>query len=102
MNPSSPSQISSTTSSSFPSNDYMMQICSKISSFIQNSQIPELSQFITMNYIPPTILTQFLSNLIDNPQNIEIIKLFLSKDIYEVNKLTQKLNEYNKLISKIG
>lgn len=86
MNPSSPSQISSTTSSSFPSNDYMMQICSKISSFIQNSQIPELSQFITMNYIPPTILTQFLSNLIDNPQNIEIIKLFLSKGA-EVNTI---------------
>ena len=79
MNPSSPSQISSTTSSSFPSNDLMLQIGTKISTFIQNGQLQELSQFITMNNIPPAILTQFLSNLIDNPQNIEFIKLFLSK-----------------------
>ena len=79
MNPGSPSQISSTTSSSFPSNDLMLQIGTKISTFIQNGQLQELSQFITMNNIPPAILTQFLSNLIDNPQNIEIIKLFLSK-----------------------
>lgn len=27
----------------------------------------------------------------------EALKLFLSKDIYEVNELTKKLNDYNKL-----
>ena len=63
MNPGSPSQISSTTSSSFPSNDLMLQIGTKISTFIQNGQLQELSQFITMNNIPPAILTQFLSKM---------------------------------------
>ena len=31
----------------------------------------------------------------------EALKLFLSKDIYEVNELTKKLNDYNKLRQEI-
>lgn len=72
----SPSQISSTTSSSYQSNEY--QIKSQIANLIQNSQLAELSQFITSRQVPKSILTQFLSSLI-NSNNIEIIKLFLSK-----------------------
>ena len=75
----SPSQISSTTSSSYQSNEYVLQIKSQIANLIQNSQLTELSQFITSRQVPKNILTQFLSSLIDNSNNIEIIKLFLSK-----------------------
>ena len=81
MNPGSksPSQMSSTTAGSYASNDYINQMNAQIVNYIQNSQLPELSQFITTRQVPPGILTQFLSGLIDNSQNIEIIKLFLSK-----------------------
>ena len=74
----SPSQISSTTSSSYQPTDYA-NLNSQIATFIQNSQLTELSQFLSSRQVPKSLLTQFLSSLIDNSQNIEIIKLLLSK-----------------------
>ena len=66
MNPGSksPSQMSSTTAGSYASNDYINQMNAQIVNYIQNSQLPELSQFITTRQVPPGILTQFLSGLI--------------------------------------
>ena len=74
----SPSQISSTTSSSYQPTDYA-NLNSQIATLIQNSQLTELSQFLSSRQVPKSLLTQFLSSLIDNSQNIEIIKLLLSK-----------------------
>ena len=72
------SQMSSRTAETFPSNDYLVQLTAEMSNMIQNGQIQELTQLTSSIQIPPVILTQFLSSLIDNPQNIEIIKLFLT------------------------
>ena len=70
------SQMSSRTAETFPSNN--VQLTAEMSNMIQNGQIQELTQLTSSVQIPPVILTQFLSSLIDNPQNIEIIKMFLT------------------------